>query len=550
MSADDNRPSQGGATAPGPEARRFFVGLWGLWILLLSACAAPSCLATGVTLITHGFNSDADDWVRGMADSIPSNIRFPGTQFTTYKIILTSDGNYQCSRASGNAPTLTDSGEIIVRLDWSQMAGTLFPPSGGSSTYYVAQIASQVLQDANAISELGGHALAEFPLHLAGHSRGGSLINEITRLLGTNGLWVDHLSSLDPHPLNNDGNNDWLFATVDASASSTFANVLFRDNYWQGLGDNLFVPNGKPASGAYNRELTILSEGYDNPHSNVHLWYHGTLDWRTPTSDGSASITSDERISWWVAYEDQGVVAGFNCSLIGGADRLSPDQPLGPGFPAIQDGYNQYWDLGLGTAANRTALPANNGTWPNLIKFNRVDTNAVVQGQSLWIKFYYQWARPNTTNATVSFYLDDDFNPLNFNQKFLKQISVPGNGASFVSYANASLTLDPTNAAPGYHALYASITGGGLTRHLYAPELVELVPSPQPPTLDIWKVSESRYRIAVNAQPGQNIVLENSTDLQTWSALATNSIETPPWLYTNSPPSSPNQRFYRAVLSP
>ena len=101
---------------------------------------------------------------------------------------------------------------------------------------------------------------------------------------------------------------------------------------------------------------------------------------------------------------------------------------------------------------NRAALPANNGNWPNLIRLDPVETNAVVQGQSASVKFFYQWAQPNTTNATVSFYIDDDFNPLNTNQKLLKQMSAPGNGASSVSYATVSLTLDSTNATPGYHA--------------------------------------------------------------------------------------------------
>jgi hypothetical protein len=560
MSPTDNQFSLAPVTAKKQTSCcQLLAGFWGLLLFLLPTCAPHLCFATGVTIITHGYNSSADDWVRGMADEIPNYYRFPGTNFTTYKLTLTTDGTYiyyQWARTNGSMPAAIDSGEIIVKLDWSQMAGgtALYD----ISTYNVAQAASWVLLQTNSIADLGGHALAEFPIHLVGHSRGGSLMNEISRLLGTNGVWVDHLTTLDPHPLNNDGNVDLLYPT-DASADSTYANVLFRDDYWQNVPGGFLDFNVEAVSGGYNRYLdgSDLAGGYNNVtlfapyHSNVHLWYHGTIDWRNPANDNVASIATAERTSWWVPYEDQGVIAGFYYSLIGGGNRLSTDQPVGIGFSGISDGYNQAWDLGAGTSANRASLTANNGNWPNLIKLNRTDTNQVVQGQSTSVKFFYQWAQPDTTNATVSFYIDDDFNPINTNQKLLKQMSAPGNGASSVSYATVSLTLDPTNATPGYHALYAKITGGGRTRYLYAPELVQVVSIRQPPTLDIAKLNASQFRIGVNGLVGQTIVLQNSSNLlQTWLPLATNTLVSSRWVYTNSPPSSPGRCFYRAVLSP
>jgi hypothetical protein len=512
-------------------------------LLALSLLIIPGELfAAGVTIITHGYDGNVNGWISGMAGRIPLYSRFPGANFTTYTITLTTDGNsnyfYQWQRTN-SAPSATDSGEIIVKLDWSQMAG-----GSGTydiSTYDVATIASFVLLQTNAISDLGGHALAEFPIHLIGHSRGGSLVSEIGHLLATNGVWVDHLTTLDPHPLNNDGFVDPIGVT-DASVR-TYATVLFHDNYWE---DSNFYPYGETVAGSYSRYLTSLSGGYSSAHSDVHLWYHGTIDWRTPASDTEASITSTERNSWWVAYEQKGTNAGFEYSLIGGSNRLSSSQPLGPGTPAIRDGYNQKWDLGAGTANNRTALGTNNGSWASLIRFDRLETNQVAQGQSIPLKFYYQWAQPATSNGNVSIYLDEDPNALNGNQKLLFQMNVPGTTMTNVNAVTVSVPLLATNAAPGKHWLLATINNGSQTRFLYAPETVQVI---QIPTLDIAQISATKFRIGVNGQTNETIVLESSLDLMGWQPLATNTLTTSRWVYTNSPPSGASKLFYRAKLA-
>ena len=395
----------------------------GLTALLLAV--TPLARGAGVTIITHGLNGNADGWVTGMAEQIPNYPTFPGSGYTLYKLyfIPAGSGSYQLTwmRVGGSQPTSTGSGEIVVALDWSQL-------SDGNSfnTVQLAVPVASALQDPNFISELNGHALAELPLHLIGHSRGGSLMSQVSLLLGTSGVWVDHLTTLDPHPLDNDGFDWdwWLYSVVDAPVR-TYENVLFHDNYWEDL--DTFV-RGEAVSGAYVRQLYYLSAGYYYtgdpyyPHSNVHLWYHGTVDARTPTTDtiANAWISGSVRTNWYTPYENQGSGTGFKWSLIGGGDRTSWHQPVGPGYPAIRDGYNQVWDLGAGQGANRTAVTSNNGAWPNVVKFNLVSTNRVQTGGSISVTCFYQWAQPSTSAASLSFYIDDDANPLNANSRLLQ----------------------------------------------------------------------------------------------------------------------------------
>src|SRR2546423_1391094 len=79
----------------------------------------------GVTLITHGLEGNVDGWITGMADQLPKYSRFPGSNSTCYKINFYANGGYYyltSSRVAGNNPLGTDSGEIIVKFDWSLLA--------------------------------------------------------------------------------------------------------------------------------------------------------------------------------------------------------------------------------------------------------------------------------------------------------------------------------------------------------------------------------------------------------------------------------------------
>jgi hypothetical protein len=513
-----------------------------------------SAFGAGVTLITHGFSGNVTDWIIPMAQKIPEYYRFPGTNSTCYEIYFVQDGqgNYvpTQSRIGGVAPSNAESGEIIVKLDWSQLAGSVFGGAAYSTTDVAAAFASTLLST-DFIPELGGRALVELPLHLIGHSRGGSMMCEITRLLGAEGVWVDHLTTLDPHPLNNDGFDDTLVTFIVDGSARAYVNVLFADNYYQENSSIFGIdPSGESLLGAYNRYLSSLSGGYSQSHSDSHLWYHGTIDFVVPTSDTQANITVTERQNWWTSYEAGGVNAGFYYSLIGRGNRLSLIEPAGAGTSRIVDGYNQAWDFGAGVSGNRFALPANNGSWPNIIKFNIAGTNIFAIGRTTSLKYFYQFGQSSFQSADLRFYLDNDLNPLNANATQIYQTNVFGSGTNFLKNGTFDFTPNSAASIPGFYAIYGKITFGGHTRYLYAPEIVQLKPSLQAPTLRQTLWANNRFQFNVSGFTGQNVVVQASADLRAWSPLMTNTLTGSDWAFIDSQTGNNPKRFYRAVLLP
>ena len=476
-----------------------------------------------------------------MAGKIGSYPGFPGTTYSCYEISITRNGSGQyvttASLIAGAAPFLTDSGEIVVKLDWSTLSGL-----GGPSTTTIAQVASDALLSTTLIPELGGHPLAEMPLHFIGHSRGGSVITEMARLFGAQGIWVDQVTTLDPRPVTQFG---------DAAVTS-WVNVLYADNFWQNMGDGLFVPNGQPVFGAYNRHLLDLSGGYSSSHSDVHLWYHGTIDLATPTSDTQANITASQRSAWWTTTEMSGAAAGFLYSLIGGGDRLSNLEPAGSGNGRINDGFNGNWDLGGGLAANRTALPADSGLWPNVIRFNLTNTTTIHAGESFEAALYYQAGPSAAGNAQLDLLLDVDFNPYNGNETDVGQQSLPRTGPSVVSLDMLNAPTDPTALVPGSYAVCARINDGVRTRYLYAPQLLVVTPSLQPPVIDgtSLALSGGTMHFDIHGFPGQSITVMASTDLLNWIPLETQILTGTVWHFADPNAGNFSRRFYKATLSP
>jgi len=528
------------ACGSSPSWKSWFALLRCLVLCWLLSLYPGSVSAASLTIITHGLNSNIDDWVLSMAQKIPRYNTFPGTNFSCYELYFTNiNTTYSLTWRRLAGVAASDSGEIVVKLDWRQLANNSY------STYQVAAMVVPHLLERGFITEWPGHALAELPMHLIGHSRGGSLICEMSNLLGTNGVWVDQLTTLDPHPMNNDGFKDTIFGyTVVDAAARTYENVLFHDNYFQKI-DSLF--NGEAIPGAYTRQLTNLDGGYSGiggAHSDVHLWYHGTVDWQVPATDSVSSITATERQNWWTEFENGGTNTGYLYSRIGRGDRLSTNQPAGAG--RIRDGYNQRWDLGAGTVNNRVILATNRGDWANFITIEQA-TNLVAFGQTDVVRFAYQWARPASSNAVVAFYLDDDSNPFNGNERLLGQSIVGGTGADAINPLSVGLPVDSSNTAPGEHLAFAKITANGQSRYLYAPETLTVMSSFAPPALRIGAVTANQATLLVDAIVGQRIVIETSPDLRGWSPVATNWIAQTPWSYSE-PGTIAAQKFYRAVV--
>jgi hypothetical protein len=378
------------------------------------------------------------------------------------------------------------------------------------------------------------------PLHLIGHSRGGSVVTELARLLGAQGVWVDQVTTLDPDPVSLYGD----------PAIKNYANVLFADNYWQDMGDGLLVPNGQMVSGAYNRQLTNLDGGYSSSHSDVHLWYHGTIQLETPASDTQTNITSAERQTWWTPAEELGTNAGFIYSLIGGGDRLSVAEPAGPGTGRIRDGFNQVWDLGIAGTPNRNPLPADSGSWPNLLRLNVTGTNHLSVDETVSVEFYDQFGSSTAAVATVAFLLDRDVNPYDTNEIELAQFALAGTGTNSVSYGTADLPLNPASVPPGNYSLLARISNGAHTRYLYAPQTLTLAPSRQPPVLLSAGFRNDSFGFTISGWPGQAVVVETSSNLVQWTALATNTLTTTSFDFIDAARTDEPQRYYRALLAP
>src|SRR6266487_141414 len=356
--------------------------------------------AAGVTVITHGFQSGSDTWVSHLADAIAQRVG-GSAAVSQYTLVITNTGqspNYVISIHSftldpGSSPlNALSSGEVIVKACWSDVDGGI-PCVNNVPTRWPAAIVAHSLMQPVATDGTLSRSLTELPVHLIGHSRGGSLMCEVAHILGTNGIWVDQLTTLDPHPL------ELCVPNLDDAPALLYENVLFADNVWEDDGLELH-PTGRYIYGAFNRFLpeSILGlggyGGISGDHSDIHLWYFGTINLNTPASyedGGTITIDAPMRTNWWLPVENRGTNAGFYYSRLGGGNRFSTERPAGVGTDSINQGIHSQI-LSGNPPSNRTTLTvAVSGTWPNIISVtHNAGPAPVIAGNVVTFTYVYQ----------------------------------------------------------------------------------------------------------------------------------------------------------------
>lgn len=441
--------------------------------------------SSGVTIIVHGWDPGGSQpaWMNAISNAIAS--RTGGTVKSGKITVSGTKGNLSATCDPWNFDLETEShNEIVVVIDWTAVANHI--ETGISAQEVAATVVPKIYQGQN-----GKPALAELPIHLIGHSRGGGMVFEIARLLGLQGIEVEQVTALDPHPLTTADMQGLPFPLGPGSTIDTpveiYDNVLFADNYYQ----NIEYPTGQYVDGAYNRLWTNMPGGYHNEtgysfnilgtdynfsdHLNIILMYYGTIDLQTPVNNGEATITQTERDAWFNDYENNGENTGFYHSRIITSNRKSEDTPISGG-DAIREGYHN--NTQLGGNGTRASIDMSNAVWPNVLTIDvlRNDTKLeygkqyLTLDENLEIKYNY---RSNTNASDVTFYVDQDKNPYNNNN--LTTVNTTNQAATGAAISQLSTQWTITGLATGMaFYLYAKTDDGTHQRYLYAPYKFEI----------------------------------------------------------------------------
>jgi hypothetical protein len=304
-------------------------------VVAILHCAGSANAQPVTTVITHGYSLDGSKgaWIEGMADAIIARAVAEGASGGAVCRYDQASGAWQL--VSG---TLSDDEPVCLIYRWLQDFDKPGPDWGfaeGAADALYAALRDASFMDAGGQAIEGVELVAGRDLHFLGHSRGVIVNSEVVERFAVAGIVVDHVTGFDPHPM--DGTLDWpVNYDWGDPMPRRWSNIVFHDNYWRADGGifNAADPDGIPIAGAFNVELNesaLNCCGYGTAHSDVHLWYHGTIDLAPFPCDGEQCITQTMRNTWWPGGYTE---VGFYYSVIGGGAALRPAQgaSVQPGF--------------------------------------------------------------------------------------------------------------------------------------------------------------------------------------------------------------------------
>ena len=399
----------------------------------------PRQLLAGLTVITHGFQSGGfPNWVHTMALAVAQ--KEGGADI--YRLTITGSPTPHAASFTKIQSNTTSNGDSIIEVDWSATSSQF------SSSVTAGQVADVVVPYITTYPTTQ-HPFAELPIHLMGHSRGASVVSSLAKRVAEQGIWLDQLTLLDPHPLTASDLQP-LTPVIDPPIH-VYDNTIFSDNYYETA---QAYPHGESVPGAHN----VFLSGSGINHSAIHTYYYGTVD-RAATSDGDGGTVQD---SWYGGSGGRATV-GYNYSLVDAADRA----PVADGLSSLAGG-SAHRDH----AALTTSTP-----WSNIgsLSISGDSAGAIASGQAIQLNYRYQ----DAGGGAVNFYIDDNQNPYDGSTALTTDANLPATGVAPNSLARqVPFTWSSNGLTQGIHFLYAAIHAlTGQTRYIYMPQPMYVTPS-------------------------------------------------------------------------
>jgi Ca2+-binding RTX toxin-like protein len=418
----------------------------------------PRRLFSGVTLITHGQGGGAGGTVAEVADLIAQRAGGAAQYVMTLEGDAFLGARVQSFIKDAGSPSLDEvpNGEMIIKLDFSAVSS--LPITAAS----------------NAVADyLLANRLVEQSVHLAGPSRGGSLISNLAAKLGERDLWVDQVTYLDPVP----AERVVPGVVIDGPMRVT-DNVIFADNYWRSDENIVTGFDGQHVDGAHEGDLnsTVQIDNDGDPHVGVAAYYIATI---IPT----APIVPPARASWFkgTAAAPNRDETGYVFTRIAGGER--PADGLHPEF---------------GGNAHRDVVARSGTQWANISDVAVVGgVTSAPAGATLNVDLRYG---DRDSTDTVSVFLDVDQNPYNGNTVTrLARRTVASSPNDGVRVSGSTV-----EASPGTYFVYAQIADAdGHVRYAYQRDAITLT---TPDASDFF-VTKSAGQITVAGTPGNDRIL-------------------------------------------